>query len=73
MPITQIDPALDAEGEPNEEIMSANEGSSERGKPEEFVSEGGTPMLNPGELDAPRATSIELTAMLVAELLTQVS
>ncbi|KAM5539856.1 hypothetical protein V8D89_006359 [Ganoderma adspersum] len=75
IPTTQIDPDLDAVGEPDgEATVSPEDEGGERGKSaEEFVSEGGTPMLNPGELDASRATTVELTAMLVAELLTQES
>ncbi|PIL31174.1 hypothetical protein GSI_05871 [Ganoderma sinense ZZ0214-1] len=52
VPTTQIDPNLDAMGEPDGEgVVSPNgDDPSERGKAEEFVSEGGTPMLNPAEL-----------------------
>ncbi|KAM5535284.1 hypothetical protein V8D89_006972, partial [Ganoderma adspersum] len=72
VPTSQIDPDLDAAGEPDGEDVPDGEEQAERGKSaEEFVSEGGTPMLNPGELDASRATTVELTAMLVAELLTE--
>ena len=75
VPTMQIDPDLDAAGEPDvEEAVRQSEEPADRGKStEEFVSEGGTPMLNPGELDTSRATTVELTALLVAELLTQVS
>ncbi|KAM5535286.1 hypothetical protein V8D89_011092, partial [Ganoderma adspersum] len=72
VPTTQIDPNLDTAEEPDGEGVPDGDEQVERGKSvEEFVSEGGTPMLNPGELDASRATTVELTAMLVAELLTQ--
>ena len=78
VPTMQIDPNLDADaaGEPDVEEVArhSEEPAAGRGKSaEEFVSEGGTPMLNPGELDTSRATTVVLTALLVAELLTQVS
>nr|VWP00934.1 Protein kinase domain-containing protein [Ganoderma boninense] len=47
VPTTQIDPDLDTVGEPN---GAHSKEPAERGKEEEFVSEGGTPMLNPAEL-----------------------
>ncbi len=67
VPTTQIDPDLDAVGEPDREKSVERDRSVE-----EFVSEGGTPMLNPGERDTKLWTTTELTAMLIAELLTQV-
>ena len=77
VPTTQIDPELDAAGKADGEgvVSPDDDRSAERDKSEEpFVSEGGTPMLNPGELGAQRAiTTAELIATLVAELLTQVS
>ena len=70
---------MDAIGEPDQEIPGDGAISSDQEretKPlEQFISEDGTPMLNPGESDpkhpANPATA-ELTVLLVAELLTQV-
>ncbi|KAI1781814.1 hypothetical protein LXA43DRAFT_1188104 [Ganoderma leucocontextum] len=52
VPTAQIDPDLDAVGEPDsEDIVAPTDDLAKRGKSaEEFVSEHGTPMLNPAEL-----------------------
>ena len=76
---TEVDPDLDAIGEPDQEIPGDGAISSDQEretKPlEQFISEDGTPMLNPGELDSKRPATpatAELTVLPVAELLTQV-